>query len=173
MKGGQNQTGYEPKGRPEEAMLERRRRAPGEEEAEDEAEKEVEVLKGGRQKALEDEKSEKDEKKEVEEDQVVMRGGEGAKSRGGEFLRTPDQPALEEGVRKTSDEEETSAKKIEEWKTPKTMRERARSWTNSTNMDPPGETGIHAVDDEHSRRAGARDEDSVSPLHALPTRRIC
>ena len=59
MKGATTQTGYEPKGRRREVMLERRRRAPAEE-AEDEAEEEVEVLKGGRQKALEDEKSEKE-----------------------------------------------------------------------------------------------------------------
>ena len=139
-------------------MLERRRRAPAEE-AEDEAEEEVEVLKGGRQKALEDEKSEK----EVEEDQVVGTGGEGTKSRGGEFLRTPSRPALEEGVGKTSDEGETSAKKIEEYKTPRTMKETPREETSSTReREKEGKTAS-AAETPLYRPAGAPQALETSP----------
>ena len=140
-------------------MLERRRRAPAEE-AEDEAEEEVEVLKGGRQKALEDEKSEK----EVEEDQVVGTGGEGTKSRGGEFLRTPSRPALEEGVGKTSDEGETSAKKIEEYKTPRTMKETPREETSSTREREGREDGIGSRDPPLQTRRSTPSTRNKSPM---------
>ena len=99
-------------------MMERRRRAP--EKDEDEADEEVEVLKGGQQKALEDEKRD-------EESQVLVR----TQGRGGEFLGTPNQPALEDGVGKTLAEEETPAKKVEEWKTPKTAKDTPRGDTSS------------------------------------------
>ena len=99
--------------------MERRRRAP--EKDEDEADEEVEVLKGGQQKALEDEKRD-------EESQVLVR----TQGRGGEFLGTPNQPALEDGVGKTLAEEETPAKKVEEWKTPKTVKDTPRGDTSST-----------------------------------------
>ena len=97
--------GYEPK-----AMLERRRRSSLGEEAEDGAE--VEVLKGGQTKALEDKKD--DEERRSEEGQMVVKG-KGTPSQGGEFLGTPSQPALEGGG-KTLRSEETPTK---EWKTPK------------------------------------------------------
>ena len=80
------------------------------------------MLKGGRQKALEDEK------KDDEESQALVKGT----GRGGEFLGTPNQPALEEGVGKTSAEEETPAKRVEEWKTPKTVKDTPRGDTSST-----------------------------------------
>ena len=95
-------------------MLERRRKTPRGEVAEDEAE-EVEVLKGGQTKALEDKKDE--ERSEREEGQMVVKG-QGTPRQGGEFLGTPSRPALE-GEGKILKNEETPAK---EWTLAKTFR---------------------------------------------------
>ena len=93
----------------EEEMLERRRRP--QQHAVEEADEEMEVLRGGQTKAIEDEKKD-------EEGQVQRSGSRGVTSRGGGFLTTPSQPALQEGVGKTPRLEETPAQRTEEWKTP-------------------------------------------------------
>jgi hypothetical protein len=96
-------------------MLERRRRETLRENvAEEEADQEVEVKKGGQMKALED--------KRPEEDQMALRG-KGTPSQGGEFLKTPSQPTLEDDMGRTPRQEETPAR---EWKTPKTPVETPR-----------------------------------------------
>ena len=87
-------------------MLERRRKAPR-----DVAEEEAD-------QALEDEK----EGERPEEGQMALRG-KGTPSQGGEFLKTPSQPALEDDMGRTPRQEETPAK---EWKTPKTPVETPR-----------------------------------------------
>ena len=132
-------------------MMERRRRAP--EKDEDEADEEVEVLKGGRQKALEDEK------KDDEESQALVKGT----GRGGEFLGTPNQPALEEGVGKTSAEEETPAKRVEEWKTPKTAKDTPRGDTSSTREKEKEGKTASAAETPLQRPQGAPQALETSP----------
>ena len=132
-------------------MMERRRRAP--EKDEDEADEEVEVLKGGRQKALEDEK------KDDEESQALVHGT----GRGGEFLGTPNQPALEEGVGKTSAEEETPAKRVEEWKTPKTVKDTPRGDTSSTREKEKEGKTASAAETPLQRPQGAPQALETSP----------
>eukprot|EP00435_Cladocopium_sp_Y103_P074775 s194_g51.t1 len=99
---------------PKHAMMERRRRTSGE--AEDD---EVEVLRGGGTKALEDQSQEDREKMMREkEGQRAIEEQMPERQRHGDFLGTP-RPALEEGKTPRGKMEETPARAQEEWKTPK------------------------------------------------------
>ncbi|CAL1143731.1 unnamed protein product [Cladocopium goreaui] len=123
-------------------MLERRRRETLRENvAEEEADQEVEVLKGGQMKALED--------KRPEEDQMALRG-KGTPSQGGEFLKTPSQPTLEDDMGRTPRQEETP----KEWKTPKTPVETPRQ------AEPPTSSTR-----EREERGGRTASAAQTPFH--------
>ena len=146
--------GYEPK-----AMLERRRRSSLGEEAEDGAE--VEVLKGGQTKALEDKKD--DEERRSEEGQMVVKG-KGTPSQGGEFLGTPSQPALEGGG-KTLRSEETPAK---EWKTPKMTLEGGGKTLRSEETPTKEWKTPKMTPDETPRPAGHPTSSTREEVHGAP-----
>ena len=122
-------------------MLERRRKTLRENVAEEEADQEVEVLKGGQMKALED--------KRPEEDQMALRG-KGTPSQGGEFLNTPSQPTLEDDMGRTPRQEETP----KEWKTPKTPVETPRQ------AEPPTSSTR-----EREERGGRTASAAQTPFH--------